>query len=65
MEEGSEPDLTENPPVSGNRPDQLRAAEMSIPSSLSSLTPDIEARARNVLGLGGIGAVPSALPPRA
>lgn len=66
MEEGSQPDPAENPSASGNRPDRSGASDISAKSlEFSAFAPAVEARARNVLGLRGLDAAPSALPPRA
>ena len=61
MADGPEPDLAENPPGGG-----LPGAR--IPSPAPRPSPSwalLEAQARTVLGLGGLNAAPSALPPRA
>lgn len=66
MEEGSQSDLAENLSAPDDRLGRSRASEMSAElPGFSSLAPAIEAHARNVLGLRGLDAAPSALPPRA
>lgn len=58
MADGSQPDLAENPPGAG-------PSGAEIPSTPSLSSAMLETQARNVLGLGGLDAAPSALPPRA
>jgi len=61
MADGSQPDLAENPLGGGPS-----GAETASPSARPSASwAALETQARNVLGLGGLDAAPSALPPRA